>query len=85
YKLSQIAKHRQVLCVTHLSQIAIMADVHMLIEKSVENERTYTKVTKLDFEGQKHEIARIMAGDMKTELMLKNAEELLKSKGQPEK
>lgn len=79
-KLAQISKFRQVICVTHLAQLAIMADNHLLIEKKVADNRTVTQIQKLDFEGQKREIARIMGGDNATELMLKNAEELLKSK-----
>ena len=76
-KLAEIAANRQVLCVTHLAQIAIMADVHMLIEKNVVGDRTYTEVSPLDFNSRQYEIARIMAGDNHTELMLKNARELL--------
>lgn len=76
-KLSEIARNRQILCVTHLAQIAVMADQHLLIEKTNDNERTYTKVTNLDFEGRKREIARIIAGDSDTEITLKNAEEML--------
>ena len=77
-KLQELAKHRQVLCVTHLSQIAAFADFHLLIEKSVREQRTYTTVKSLDFEGRKREIARIMGGMNITELMLKNAEEILR-------
>ena len=76
-KLQELATHRQVLCVTHLSQIAAFADFHLLIEKSVREQRTYTTVKPLDFEGRKREIARIMGGMNITELMLKNAEEIL--------
>lgn len=78
-KLRQISRIRQVLCVTHLAQIAVMADNHLLIEKNVADGRTSTSVRKLDFEGRKREIARIMGGDNTSELMLKNAEELLNS------
>lgn len=78
-KLQELARHRQVLCVTHLSQIASFADFHLLIEKQVREQRTYTTVKTLDFEGRKHEIARIMGGMNITELMLKNAEEILLS------
>ena len=78
-KLRQISRHRQVLCVTHLAQIAVMADNHLLIEKNVVGERTVTGVRKLDHEGRKYEIARIMGGDNITELMLENADELLNS------
>ena len=76
-KLAEIAENRQVLCVTHLAQIAIMADKHMLIEKNVVGNRTYTEVSPLDFDSRQYEIARIMAGDNHTDLMLKNARELL--------
>jgi DNA repair protein RecN (Recombination protein N) len=79
-KLHQISKIRQVLCVTHLAQIAVMADNHLLIEKQVVGDRTITQVKLLDFEQRKHEIARIMSGENPSELMLKNAEELLKFK-----
>ena len=78
-KLRQISRHRQVLCVTHLAQIAVMADNHLLIEKNVVGDRTVTSVRKLDHEGRKYEIARIMGGDNITELMLENADELLNS------
>lgn len=76
-KLRQISKIRQVLCVTHLAQIAVMANNHLLIEKKVVDDRTVTQVQKLEHEGRKLEIARIMGGDNITELMLENAEELL--------
>ena len=78
-KLKQIAKYRQVLCVTHLSQMAVMADTHLLIEKNIHGDRTVTTVRKLDFEGRKYEIARIIGGDPITDLMLENAEEMLKT------
>ncbi|MGN1133882.1 MAG: DNA repair protein RecN [Oscillospiraceae bacterium] len=77
-KLRQISKIRQVICVTHLSQIAVMGDNHLLIEKNVEGERTVTRVKKLNFEERVYEIARIMGGDDISPLMLKNAEEILK-------
>ena len=76
-KLQEISAHRQVLCVTHLSQIAVMADNHLLIEKKTKGDRTATDVTKLDKAGHIREIARIMSGENPSELMLKNAEELL--------
>lgn len=78
-KLREISRYRQVLCVTHLAQIAVMADNHLLIEKNIVGERTVTTVRKLDFEGRKQEIARIMGGDNISQLMLENAEELLNS------
>ncbi len=77
-KLKQISDIRQVLCVTHLSQIAVMADNHLLIEKNVVGERTVTTVKKLKFDERVNEIARIMGGDDISPLMLKNAEEILK-------
>lgn len=77
YKLREISKFRQVICVTHLSQIAVMGDNHLLIEKSVHNDRTSTKVTQLDHFGRVKEIARIMNGESLTDTALKNAEELL--------
>lgn len=76
-KLKQIAAIRQVLCVTHLSQIAVMADNHLLIEKSIVNDRTSTSVKALAFDERKYEIARIMGGDNVSELMLENAQQLL--------
>lgn len=77
-KLKSVSEHSQVLCVTHSSQIASVADNHLLIEKSVFDERTYTSVKALDYEGRKHELARIMGGLEITDTMLKSAEELLK-------
>ncbi|MBR6874099.1 MAG: DNA repair protein RecN [Ruminococcus sp.] len=78
-KLRQISKLRQVLCVTHLAQIAVMGDNHLLIEKNIVGDRTVTTVKPLDAEDRKYEIARIMGGDNITELMLENAAELLAS------
>ncbi len=72
-KLREIGKVRQVICVTHLSQIAVMADNHLMIEKSVVGGRTETSVTQLDLDGRVAEIARIMGGDSPSELMLDNA------------
>lgn len=76
-KLKQIAKFRQVLCVTHLAQIAVMADNHMLIEKSIIGERTVTTVKTLDEDQRRYEIARIMGGDNITPLLLENAGQLI--------
>ncbi len=77
-KLREISRSRQVLCVTHLSQIAVMADTQFMIEKHDENDRTVTQVHLLDFEGRVQEIARIMGGENPSELMLQNAREELK-------
>lgn len=77
-KMKQISKNRQILCVTHLSQLAVMADNHLLIEKNTVNDRTITNVTELDFNGRVIEIARIMGGENPSELIIKSAEEELK-------
>jgi DNA repair protein RecN (Recombination protein N) len=76
-KLREISRSRQVLCVTHLSQIAVRADTQFMIEKHDENDRTVTQVHLLDFEGRVQEIARIMGGENPSELMLRNAREEL--------
>lgn len=77
-KLKQISRLRQVLCVTHLAQMAVMSDNHLLIEKNIKGDRTVTTVRTLDHEQRKYEIARIMGGENITELMLENAEQYLK-------
>ena len=77
-KLKQVSQNRQVLCITHLAQMAALADHHLLIEKHVEGERTFTQVQELDFEGRKREVARIIGGDQITDLQLKMAEEMLR-------
>ncbi len=77
-KLREISRSRQVLCVTHLSQIAVMADTHYMIEKHTEHDRTVTQVHLLDEQGRVEEIARIMGGDNPSELMLQNAREELR-------
>ena len=77
-KLKQISRLRQVLCVTHLAQMAVMADNHLLIEKNIQGDRTVTTVRTLDHEQRKYEIARIMGGENITELMIENAEQYLK-------
>lgn len=76
-KLREISRKHQVICVTHLSQIAIMADDHMLIEKHDSKDRTVTDVITLDFNQRKYEIARILGGDNITDTVLKDAEEQL--------
>lgn len=77
-KLRKLAQHKQVLCVTHLPQMAALANTHMLISKAERDGRTYTTVTPLDFEGRKRELARIIGGANITETTLKSAEEMLK-------
>lgn len=76
-KLKQVSTGKQVICVTHLAQLAVLGDNHYLIEKSAKDGKTYTNVTPLDFEGRKYEIARITGGGEITETQLKNAEEML--------
>ena len=76
-KLRSVAVHKQVLCVTHLPQLAALANTHFLIAKREENGRTYTSVTPLEPEGRKHELARIIGGANITETTLKSAEEML--------
>ena len=76
-KLRSVARSKQVLCVTHLPQLAAMGDTHLLIAKEERGGRTYTKVTPLDLEGRKRELARIIGGASITENTLKSAEEML--------
>lgn len=78
-KLKSVSKNTQVICVTHSAQIASNANAHFLIEKDVSGEKTYTKVSPLDFEARKRELARIMGGLEITDTLLKSAEELLLS------
>ena len=76
-KLRSVAKNKQVLCVTHLPQLAAMGDTHLLIAKEERQGRTYTTVTPLDMEGRKKEVARIIGGANITETTLRSAEEML--------
>ena len=78
-KLRAVSKNKQVLCVTHLPQIAAAADVHLLIAKTEREGRTYTKVTALDRPGRTREIARIIGGAEITETTLRSAGEMLQS------
>jgi len=77
-KLRAVAEHKQVLCVTHLPQLAALANTHLLIAKGERDGRTYTTVTPLDIEGRKKELARIIGGTNITETTLKSAEEMLR-------
>lgn len=77
-KLRSVAVHKQVLCVTHLPQLAALANTHLLIAKSERDGRTYTSVTPLNLEGRKRELARIIGGANITETTLKSAEEMLR-------
>lgn len=76
-KLREVSDNRQVICVTHLAQIAALANTQYLIKKYVQEQKTYTDVVELDHEGRKQEIARIMGGAQITPLLLQNAEEML--------
>ena len=76
-KLRSVAQHKQVLCVTHLPQMAALASTHLLISKEERGGRTFTVVTPLDLEGRKQELARIIGGAHITETTLKSAEEML--------
>lgn len=82
-KLRQAAEGRQVICVTHLAQIAALAQNHLLIQKQQQQDRTFTEITPLDTEGRANELARIMGGFPVTELMLENAREMLRLAKQP--
>ena len=77
-KLWRLSTCKQVVCVTHLSQLAAMADIHFKIAKSVQNERTYTQVTPLDVSGRVDELARITGGSHITDMTRSNASELLR-------
>ena len=76
-KLRSISRLRQVLCVTHLAQIAVMADNHLLIEKNIVGDRTVTTVKTLADEEKRYEIARIIGGENITDLTLRSAQELI--------
>ena len=78
-KLYTVSRGKQVLCVTHLPQIASMADEHYLIEKEERNARTYTQVMPLDREGRRRELARLHGGEHVTSTTLASAEEQLLS------
>ena len=76
-KLKSVSKNTQVICVTHSAQIASNANEHFLIQKKFDDNKTFTSVTPLDFEGRKSELARIMGGLEITDTLLQSAEELL--------
>ena len=75
--LRQSAEGHQILCITHTAQIAALADCHLLIQKSITNERTYTEIHPLDENGRVEALARLISGDHVTELSLANAREML--------
>lgn len=76
-KLGEISRSKQTLCVTHLPQLAAMGDHHLLIQKSVQDESTFTQVCPLEGEARARELARMISGDSITELSMRNAAELL--------
>lgn len=76
-KLKEVSENRQVLCVTHQAQIAALADSHYLIQKQVEQGRTFTSVVLLNRDGRKNELARIIGGVNITEAALLHAESML--------
>ena len=81
-KMAKISRRKQVLCVTHLPQLAAMADTHFSVEKGVENGRTYTAVLTLDENGRAAELARLTGGTTVSETQMEGARELLRAAGQ---
>ncbi len=80
-KMADVARRKQVLCVTHLPQIAAMADAHFSVEKGEKGGRTYTKVERLDDEGRRDELARLIGGSTVTDVLRESAKELLAQAG----
>ena len=80
-KLHEVSRTRQIICITHLAQMAAQADTHLLIKKNVSGGRTFTSVTPLNFEQRKQELARINGGEIISDTMLQTAEELLNNAG----
>ncbi len=80
-KMADVARRKQVLCVTHLPQIAAMADAHFSVEKGEKGGRTYTKVERLDEAGRREELARLMGGSAVTDVLRESARELLAQAG----
>ena len=80
-KLREVSRSRQIICITHLAQLAAQADTHLLIQKNVEGGRTFTSVRPLDFTERREELARINGGDVITDTMRRTAEELLNNAG----
>ena len=76
-KLSQIAKKKQIICITHLPQIAANADTHYCIEKNTSNDRTFTNIRRLDRDQKRDEIARLIAGSNITEKTIEHASEII--------
>ena len=78
-KLKEVSKNRQVLCVTHLAQIACFADNHFMISKSETDNKTYTRIENLDYNGKVHELARIIGGIESTQLSIDTAAEMIEN------
>ena len=76
-KLAEMSKYKQLICITHLPQIAAFADDHYYIEKNVENERTFTSISNLDYEDREKEIARLISGKIITEKTLEHSHEMI--------
>ena len=76
-KLQEVSGNRQVICVTHLAQVAVYADHHLLIHKQAENGRTFTRIEPLDQRRREEEIARMISGENLTDTALQNAREML--------
>ena len=77
-KLGELSKEHQIICITHLPQIAAMADTHFMIEKGLEEGRTVTSIYGLDEEASVRELARLLGGDTITEAVITNAQEMRK-------
>lgn len=82
FKLKEVSKSRQVICVTHQAQIAALADSHYLISKEISDERTYTNINLLDYNGRLNELARIIDGVSITDTALAHAEKLMNYNGE---
>lgn len=76
-KLAEMSKHKQLICITHLPQIAAFADDHYYIEKNVENERTFTSIRNLSYQDRQEEIARLISGKIITEKTLEHSHEMI--------
>ena len=75
--MAQVSRRKQVLCVTHLPQLAAMADTHFCVEKGEKQGRTYTRVSRLDRAQRREELARLTGGETVTAAILEGAEELI--------
>ena len=76
YELGELSEEHQIICITHLPQIAAMADTHFMIEKGLEDGRTVTNIFRLQGDDSEKELARLLGGDMVTDASLQNAREM---------